>query len=158
MKTFVFVLSITKPQRRAAAKTLTKETRRGRLRRILPNYRSCCGSNNSINTDSPVDTGSSLAPHSTDWVSSFHQPRALRPGIVAMLQTRTACRRRQRFHRNTRTNRRLASAGFSMTTIAATAIAAPKISFDTFAMITFSTMLSTRGKLDYLLLIPITLS
>jgi hypothetical protein len=36
----------------------------------------------------------------------------------------------------------------------ATAIAAAKISFDTFAMITFSAMLSTRRRLDYSLQIP----
>jgi hypothetical protein len=36
----------------------------------------------------------------------------------------------------------------------ATAIAAPKISFDTFAMIAFSAMLSTRRRLDYLPQIP----
>jgi hypothetical protein len=34
------------------------------------------------------------------------------------------------------------------------AIAAPKISFDTFAMISFSTVLSTRGRLDYLPQLP----
>jgi len=39
----------------------------------------------------------------------------------------------------------------------ATAIAAPKISFDTFAMIAFSAMLSTRRRLDYIAANPITL-
>jgi hypothetical protein len=36
----------------------------------------------------------------------------------------------------------------------ATAIAAPKISFDTFAMTAFSAMLSTHRRLDYLPQIP----
>jgi hypothetical protein len=40
----------------------------------------------------------------------------------------------------------------------AAAIAAAKISFDTFAMITFSAMLSTRRRLDHLPQFPITLA
>jgi len=48
----------------------------------------------------------------------------------------------------------LSSAANAGVEMLATAIAAAKISFDTFAMITFSAMLSTSRRLDYLPQIP----